>query len=128
MAVSKSVEGWHTKIAGNSFGIRNMYLVPGEISESDLLKKLNNGFYINNLMGLHSGINHVTGDISLQCEGFVIENGKMTRGLNQVILATNIFELLNNVKEIASDLEFFSSYGGAASILVENITIAGKEV
>jgi len=118
----------NTVSTGNSFGVRNMYLLPGSNTENDLIKALNKGIYIERLMGLHSGINHLTGDISVQCEGFLIENGQKTKALNQIILSTNIFELFNNIDEIANNLEFFGSNGGAPSILAKNITIAGKEV
>ncbi len=113
---------------GNAYGVRNVYIKPGKKDFNELLSVLNDGIYVRNLQGVHSGINHLTGDISLQCEGFVVESGKITRPLNQIILSTNIFELFSNVKEIGNDLEFFSSNGGAPSLLIENITIAGKEV
>lgn len=116
------------KSTGNSYGVRNLYIVPGDITKEELIKSMNDGVYIENLMGLHSGINHLTGDISIQCEGFIIKNGKKTKALNQIILSSNIFELFTNVKEIANDLEFFGSNGGAPSMLIENITIVGKEV
>lgn len=118
----------NAKSTGNSFGVRNLYLEPGNKTSDELLQELNDGVYIDNLMGIHSGINHLTGDLSLQCEGFIVSDGKKTTGLNQAILATNIFELFNNVKAIANDLEFFGSRGGAPSMLIENVTIAGKEV
>ena len=51
-----------------------------------------------------------------------------TKAVNHIILATNIFELFTQVKEIGSDLEWFGTNGGAPSLLIENITIAGKEV
>lgn len=113
---------------GNVFGVRNMAIMPGEKNKLELFKALDKGIYVHNLMGIHSAINHLTGDISIQCEGFAIENGKKTVALKHIILATNIFELFGQVKEVGSDLEWFSSYGGAPSLLIENITIAGKEV
>lgn len=116
------------KSTGNSFGVRNIYITPGEKTEKELIKELKDGIFIEKLSGLHSGINHLTGDISLQCEGFMIENGKKTTPLKHIILSTNIFELFGNVKEVGSNLEFFGSVGGAPSLLIENITIAGKEV
>lgn len=124
----KYAEKDNTQSTGNSFGVRNIFIEPGRFERDELFKLLGNGLYIKNLMGLHSGINHLTGDISIQCEGFLIENGKKTQAINHIILATNIFELFENVNEVGGDLEFFSSNGGAPSLLINNITIAGKEV
>lgn len=118
----------NTISTGNSYGVKNMYILPGVKSKDELFNLVDKGIYIDDLMGLHSGINHLTGDISIQCEGFLIENGKKTTGLKQIVLSTNIFELLGGVLEVGSDLEFFGSDGGSPSLLIDNITIAGKEV
>lgn len=123
----KYAEMDNVKSTGNSYGVRNIYIEPGKKSEDELIKSIKNGIYIENLLGLHSGINHLTGDISIQCEGFKIENGKKTIPLKQIVLSTNIFELFGNIEEIANNLEFFGSNGGAPSMLINNITIAGKE-
>lgn len=118
----------NVKSTGNVFGVRNMSIIPGEKNKQELLCELDNGIYIHSLMGIHSAINHLTGDISIQCEGFLIENGKKTKAVNHIILATNIFELFTQVKEVGRDLEWFGTNGGAPSLLIENMTIAGKEV
>jgi len=117
----------NTKSTGNSYGVRNMYIVPGEKTFDDLMKQMEFGILIDNVEGLHAGINKTTGNISLQAEGYLIENGKKSKPLNMIVLSTNIFELLNNVIEIGNDLEFFSITGGAPSLLLENIAVAGKE-
>lgn len=118
----------NTESTGNSFGVKNAYILPGKRNVEELFNDLNEGIYIDSLKGLHSGINHLTGDISLQCEGYIIKDGKKCEGLKQIILSTNIFELFKNAKEIANDLEFFGEASGAPSISFLNITIAGKEV
>ena len=83
---------------------------------------------IDELKGLHSGVNHLTGDISLQCEGFEIKGGKKTNGLNQIVLTTNIFELFNNVKEIANVL--LNEYNGVVpdkkELLIKLPGVGGK--
>lgn len=116
----------HTKSTGNSFNTRNMYIVPGDLSKDKLLEKLSDGIYITYIEGLHAGIDDTTGDISLQAEGYLIKDGKKEKSLNMIILSTNIFELFSNVIEIGNDLEFFSIQGGAPSLLISDIVIAGK--
>lgn len=117
----------NTTSTGNGFGVRNMYIKPGQKNFDQLLQELNSGILIDNIEGLHSGIDKITGNISLQAEGYLIENGKKTTPLNLIILSTNIFELLNNVIEVGNDLEFFSINGGAPSLLLKDISITGKE-
>ena len=110
-------------------GIRpfTLYLVPGEVSEEELLKKAENGVYINSLGGLHAGANGVTGDFSLQSAGFLIENGKKTEHVKSFTVAGNFYDLLKNITCAANNLEF-PGMGtvGAPSVLVEGLSIAGK--
>ena len=75
-----------------------------------MVSKLNNGVIIDDVEGLHAGINHITGDISLQAKGKMVKDGKIVKSLNMIILSTNINELLNNVIEVGSDLEEFDEY------------------
>lgn len=117
----------NTTSTGNGFGVRNMYIKPGQKNFDQLLQELNFGILIDNIEGLHSGIDRITGNISLQAEGYLIEDGEKTTPLNLIILSTNIFELLNNVIEVGNDLEFFSINGGAPSLLLKDISITGKE-
>ena len=116
-----------SKPTGNASGTYNYHLVSGDKSYNELVKLMNNGIIINNVEGLHAGINHFTGDISLQAEGLLIENGKIKKALNTIILSTNIKELLNNVIAVGNDLREFSSTSSAVSLLCDNITIAGNQ-
>lgn len=117
----------NTNSTGNVFGVRNMSIIQGTKNKFELLKRLNNGIIINKLMGIHSSINQLTGDISIQCEGYIVRDGNQNEAINQIVLVSNIFELFTQVKEIGADLEWFGTTGGAPSLLIENITIAGKE-
>lgn len=116
------------KSTGNgyeSISTRNMYIIPGKLSEKGLLEKLDNGIYIADYM--ESGgtsINSINGDISLQIFGFLVENGKLKTGIEPSIMTTNIFELLTNIEEIASNLQFTSTISASPSILIRDISIA----
>lgn len=110
-------------------GIRpfTLYLAPGEISEEDLLRKAGNGVYIHTLQGLHAGANGVSGDFSLQSAGFMIEDGKKTTAVKSFTVAGNFYDLLKNIRCLASNLELpgMGSFG-SPSVLVDGLSIAGK--
>lgn len=115
-----------TKSTGNAFGTINCYIKPGERSYQDLIKEMNNGIIIDELEGLHHGVNILTGDISLQAKGFLVEGGKIKEAVKMFVMTTNIFELFNNVIEVGNDLEFYEMSGGSPSILFDNINISGN--
>ena len=105
---------------------KNMYVVPGELSEKDLIKKLDNGLYITDYMGASgTSINSVNGDISLQIFGFIVENGKIKCGFEPCIMTTTIFELLSNIDEIGKDLKFTMTSTASPLLLIKDISIAG---
>lgn len=102
----------------------NLYLDKGHLSFQELLKKINNGILVTGFSGLHSGLNSISGDFSLATEGFLIENGVIGTPLNQITLAGNFFELLENIDEVGEDLKFNLSAVGSPSIIVNNLSVA----
>lgn len=112
---------------GNSYGVRNMYIIPGNNSFRDLVKTIKKGIIIDDIQGLHSGINLVTGNFSVQCSGYKIENGEVSEPIKMFVMSSNIIDLYNNIIEVGNDLEFFEPFGGSPSLLIKNVNIAGSE-
>ena len=104
-----------------------MYLAPGSVSEDELLAMAGEGVYINSLGGLHAGADPISGDFSLQSSGFMIRGGKKAEYVKSFTVAGNFYDLLKNIKVVASNLEMpgMSSFG-SPSVLVEGLSIAGK--
>ena len=112
---------------GNSDGVNNLYIIPGNKFFDELVSDMKNGIIITDLSGLHSGINSITGDMSLDAKGYLVENGEIRTPLNSILLSANIFEIFNNVVDVGNDLEFKSTHVGAPSVSLENITIVGEK-
>jgi len=102
----------------------NFYLQKGETSFEELVGKCEDGVYITDLAGLHSGISSLSGDFSLFAEGFKIENGKIAYPIKQMTVAGNFFDMLNDVKELGSNFEFAINGVGAPAILVNKLSIS----
>ena len=99
----------------------NLYVKNGDKDFDTLLKEVNNGVLITDFAGLHSGLNSISGDFSLAGEGFIIENGKKGKALNQITIAGNFFELLKDIEEIGNDMKFSLSGTGSPSILIKKL-------
>ena len=107
----------------------NLYVVNGDMEPTELISLADNGLYINNLEGLHSGLNTVSADFSLSASGYEIVNGEKSRPINQITIAGNLFEVLKNIVAIGNDLKFtLPSYGyiGSPSILVKHLSVSGE--
>ncbi len=108
-----------------------MLLVPGELTEEELLAKAENGVWIDSLQGMHAGANPISGDFSLQSAGFMIENGQKTQAVKAFTVAGNFYELLENVEALGCKAETGGFGAGitsfaAPAVLVSGLTVAGK--
>ncbi len=106
----------------------NLYIEKGDRSFEELVGLCEDGILIDDLQGLHSGLNTVSGDFSLSAGGFLIEDSKIGRPVNQITIAGNFFELLENIEEIGSDLHFGIMNGNIASpsIYIKELAVSGE--
>ena len=104
----------------------NFYIEKGDKSIDELYEEVGEGLMITDLAGMHSGANAITGDFSLAAKGFYIENGKKSFPVEQITIAGNFFTLLKDIEEIGSDLRFPMSSVGSPSIIVKELSVAGK--
>ena len=109
-----------------SISSTNFYIEKGNKTFDELLKDVNEGVIITEFAGLHSGANSITGDFSLAAKGFYIKDGKKTFPIEQITVAGNYFDLLKNIKEIGNDLKFPMSSVGSPSVVLDELSIAGK--
>ena len=78
----------------------NMIIREGDASDSDL----HQGTYllINDLSGLHSGTNPISGDFSLGAAGILYKDGKEVQKVKEITVSGNFFKLLKDIKYIGS--------------------------
>ena len=117
-------KGSYASIVGVSS--TNFYIEPGKKSFEELCEEVKDGVIITDFAGLHAGASSVTGDFSLAAKGFMIEDGKKTFPIEQITVAGNFFTLLKDIEEVGSDLKFPMSSIGCPSIIVKELSIAGK--
>lgn len=107
----------------------NMYVEKGTKSFDELVKQMGTGIVITEVEGLHAGANAISGDFSLSASGYYFENGNKIHPVEQVTVSDNFYKILENIDEIADDLEFTfpsAAYVGSPSILIKGISVAGK--
>lgn len=119
--------GYRASYASNvDIAPTNLYIENGKIPYDELVAKCGNGILITELSGLHAGVNSLTLDFSLQANGFLIEDGKITKPVNLITMSGNLLKLLNDVDAIANDIKFDTSAIGSPSILFNEATISGE--
>ena len=103
-------------------GPLNFYLLPGPHAPEEIVASVKDGFYVTELMGF--GVNLVTGDYSRGAVGIWIENGKLAYPVEEVTIAGNLKEMLNNVEMVGNDLEFRGRIA-APTLKISRMTVAG---
>jgi PmbA protein len=111
-------------LAGNpGIGYNNFFLQKGTRTAEQIIADIKQGLYIIDLLGF--GVNLVTGDYSRGATGIWIENGELTYPVEEITVAGNLKEMLNNISEIGSDLEFRSAVT-CPTLRIDGMTIAGE--
>ncbi|WP_042148685.1 TldD/PmbA family protein [Paucisalibacillus sp. EB02] len=105
----------------------NFYVVPGIESYEELYGDLEEGIIITSLAGLHSGANPISGDFSLAADGFYVKDGKIVSPTNQMTIAGNFFEVMQDVEKVGTDLEFspmdYYGYIGSPSLKIKGLAV-----
>lgn len=107
---------------GNSGGVRNLRINSGSLDRTGLLKEMDKGLLVTELMG--QGINMVTGDYSRGAAGYWVENGEIQYPVEEVTIAGNLKQMLMGLQAVGSDVERRSSVQ-TGSWLIDRMTIAG---
>lgn len=118
--------------AGASIGTKPFwfYIEPSNLDRDSILEKVGNGILVTGMKGFHAGANAVTGDFSIESEGFLIENGKKTSPIKSFTIAGNFFDMLKNIDSVGNKIEDFDSPGytniASPDVLIRNMSVAGE--
>jgi PmbA protein len=103
-------------------GTTNLFLSPGPYSPEEILKSTKRGLLVTELIGF--GVNMVTGDYSRGAVGFWIENGEIVHPVEEVTIAGNLKNMLNDIEMIGNDL-VFRGRTASPTVKLRNMMVAG---
>ena len=107
----------------NAGGIHNIKVTDSGLSQPELLKKMDKGVLITELIG--HGVNTVTGDYSRGAAGFWVENGELQYPIEEITVAGNLADMFINISALGNDIDPRGNIH-CGSILIENMTVAGS--
>ena len=107
---------------GNAGGNHNLIVSHSDLDFNAMLKTMGTGLLVTELLG--HGINMVTGDYSRGAAGFWVENGVIVHAVEEITIAGNLKDMLNQIVAIGNDVLVQGSKQ-VGSILIENMTVAG---
>jgi PmbA protein len=111
-------------LSGNAgVGCGNFFLEAGAATEESIIAGIRRGLYVTQLMGATA--NSVTGDYSSGVSGLWIENGELAYPVAEITIAGNLKQMLLDVTQVGSNLEFRSSLA-SPTIVIQEMTISGR--
>ena len=109
------------KSTGHYSGVSNLYMSPGKKTNLELIKSIDQGFYITEMLGM--SFSQVTGDYSRGASGYWIEKGERAYPVSEVTIAGNILDMYNMLTP-ASDLKMITGID-APTLMIDKMIVAG---
>ena len=108
---------------GNAGGAHNLIIRDSGMSFNELVRTMDKGLIVTELLG--HGLNMITGDYSRGAAGLWVEKGSVQFAVEEITIASNVKNMLQNIKGIANDTNMNGGkYTG--SILIEGMTIGSN--
>jgi PmbA protein len=106
----------------------NLVVAAGGASSAELLGEAGEGVYINDVAGLHSGVNPVTGIFSVGASGRAIRAGELAEPLREFTIASDLVAMLRAVRTAGAESRWVP-FGGSVStppLLIGEMTVSGS--
>ena len=91
---------------------------------ADVIAGIERGALVTDAVGVHSGVNPVSGEFSVGISGLLIESGRLTTPLREVTLAGDIQSMLRGIVALGDDPRWVPS----GSVLTPSVAIEGMAV
>lgn len=106
----------------------NLVVSPGNRGAEELLSAHPRLLHVTEVTGLHAGANPISGDFSLQAQGYLVENGEERHAVHNFTVSGSFLTLLSAIEAVGNDTEVFP--GGICvvtpSVLVREMAVAGE--
>ena len=100
-------------------------LAPGSATQAELVAGLGEGLLIQDVAGLHSGVNPISGDFSTGAEGLRIRGGELAEPVREFTIASTLQKMLKDVQAVGNDLQWLPMSASGVSLVIDEVTISG---
>jgi PmbA protein len=107
-------------------GCRAVALTPGGAAAAELIADVDDGVLVQEVSGLHSGVNPVSGDLSTGAEGLRIRGGEVAEPLREFTIASTLQRLLLDVVAVGCDLTWLPMSAAGLTLVVGDVAVSGS--
>jgi PmbA protein len=113
-------------IAGSpSAGCRALQLAPGSGDQASIVKSVGFGVFVQSIMGVHSGVNPVSGDFSVGVTGLMIRDGALAEPIRELTVASTLQRMLLDLSYVGDDIEWLPGGAVSPTLAIEGIAVSG---
>ena len=80
---------------------------------------------VQSVVGLHSGVNPVSGDFSTGASGMLITNGEVGAPVREFTIASTLQRMLLDVVEVGGDVDWLPMRAAGVSLVIRDVTMSG---
>jgi PmbA protein len=109
-------------------GTTNLVVEPGPGDLAELFRQADNGLFVTEVAGLHSGVNPVSGTFSVGASGLLIEDGELGAPAREMTIAGDLVGMLKAVRAVGSEARWvpFGGSVNAPPVLIGEMAISGS--
>jgi PmbA protein len=124
VSTGSAVRGGYASTPGA--GCRAVVLEPGTMSAGEVLEAVGDGFYVQSVTGVHSGVNPISGDLSVGAEGLMIHGGELAEPVREVTVASTLQRMLQSVLHVGGDLEWLPGVAAGQTLAIADMQLSGS--
>ena len=91
----------------------------------DVLAAVGDGLLVQEVSGLHSGVNPVSGHLSVGIEGVRIRGGETAESVREVTIGSTLQRMLMDVEAVGGDLTYFPWDATGVTRAIADVTMSG---
>jgi PmbA protein len=99
---------------------------PGTSSQAQIIGDIQEGLFVREVSGLHSGVNPVSGDLSVGVEGTLIRDGELTEPVKEVTIGSTVQRMLADVVAVGDDLRRFPWESAGVTLAIADVMMSGN--
>ena len=123
VSTGSAQRGSHRSAPG--VGPRVVKLAPGDRSHEAIVREVGDGLLVREVSGLHSGVNPVSGDLSVGVEGALIRRGAPADPVREATIGSTLQRMLLDVVAIGDALTYFPWESTGVTLAIADVTLSG---
>lgn len=107
-------------------GVRALHAQTTGQSVEEIFQNVGEAIYVQHILGVHSGVNALSGDFSVGAQGVWIRDGHMAESFKEATIASDLLTMLSKVSAVADDSWWIPGSVVANTILIDEMVMTGK--